>query len=196
MAIDTDNALTNLIEAKAWLAVKPAPDVTYDSEIEKLIDSVSWQFNSFTKRRLLARDITDLYSGENKPIIKMPEYPINSVTSIHVDADRDFTDDTLIDSTSYVFTKDGFIYMNENIFTSLINSNKIVYNAGYVTIPKDLLIACLDQVKFMFRRHINNQEGIATEASINGSVTVTEVGEILTTSMEVLKRYRREDHIK
>ena len=75
MSIDTVNALTTLIKAKAWLGVAPAPDTTDDDEIERLIDSVSWQFNSFTKRRLLSRTLTEYYEGDGTNKFMSPEYP-------------------------------------------------------------------------------------------------------------------------
>ena len=195
MAIDSANALTTLIEAKAWLAVKLAPDTTYDTVIEKLIDSVSWQFNSFTNRLLKGRTITGYYEGNGSNTFMAPEYPINSITSINIDSDREYGTDSLIDSDTYTFDSQGFIVLDSNTFSTSRQANKIVYDVGYTTIPYNLNVAALDQIKFLFRRHLNNQEGISTESTINGSVTVTEVGEMLTSSLEILKRYRRRDHV-
>jgi len=195
MSIDTVNALTSLVAAKSWLSVAAAPDTTYDSEIESLIDSVSWQFNSYCKRRLLARDLTEYYEGDGSNKFMSPEFPINSITSINIDSERDYDTDTLIDSDTYTFNTKGLITLDESTFSTSPQAVKIVYNVGYATIPPDLSIACLDQIKFLFRRHLNNQEGITTEATINGSVSVSEVGEILETSLKILLRYRRRDHV-
>jgi hypothetical protein len=195
MSIDAVNALTTLIKAKAWLGVAPAPDTTDDDEIEKLIDSVSWQYNSFTKRRLLARDLTEYYEGDGTPVFLSPEYPINTITTLHIDSERAYGADTLINSAKYTFDKQGFIKLDESTFSTSPKAVKLVYNVGYATIPLDLNVACLDQIKWLFRRHIKNEEGITTEATINGSVTVTEVGEILETALKVLERYRRRDHV-
>ncbi len=194
MSIDTVNALTDLENAKVWLAVEPL-DVEFDTEIEKLIDSVSWQFNTFTKRRLLARALTEYYEGDGTTKFKAPEYPINSITTLHIDSERAYGADTLIDSAKYTFDKAGFITLDESTFSTSPKAIKLVYNVGYTTIPLDLNVACLDQIKWLYRRHRNNQEGISTEATINGSVTITEVGEMLTTVMDVLKRYQRKDHV-
>lgn len=190
MAIDTVNSLTTLADVKTWCGVTV---IDYDSILEDLIDSVSWQFNSFCNRKIKARDITGYYDGDGSDTLVTPEYPINSITHIYVDTDRDFTSDTEV--TDYVYNDNGRIVLTDDSFTTTEQANKIEYNAGYSTIPYDLQVACKDQVKFLFRRHRDNREGVSTESNLNGNVTMTEVGEMLTTVLEVVKRYRKEDHI-
>jgi len=190
MAIDTVNSLTDLTDLKVWLGI----DVdTYDTELEQYIDSVSWQFNKFTDLLLKARDITAQYDGDGSPVLMTPEFPINSITSIFIDSDREFGAETEV--TDYVFYSDGTIYLDDTTFSTTRKANKIVFNAGYSTLPHDLVMACKDQIKWLYRRHRNNQEGIATSTTINGDTTVTEEGEILKTSIEILKRYRKRDHL-
>ena len=189
MALDTDNALTTLDDVKTWCGVNTTE---YDTLLTDYINAVSWQFNTYTNRKLKARDITAQYDGDGSNTMVLPEYPVNSITSIHIDTDREFTSDTEV--TDYVFHENGLVTLDSNYFNTTVKANKIVYNAGYDTIPYDLVMACKDQVKWLFRRHRNNQEGIHTETSLNGNTTVTETGEILTTSLEVLKRYRKGDH--
>lgn len=189
MALDTDNALTTLDDVKTWCGVNTTD---YDTLLTDLINSVSWQFNSFTNRKLKARDITAQYDGDGTNTMVLPEYPVNSITSIHVDTDREFTDDTKV--TDFVFHENGLVTLDTNYFSKIVKANKIVYNAGYSIIPYDLQVACKDQIKWLFRRHRNNQEGVQSESTLNGSTTITEAGEILTTSLEILKRYRKGDH--
>jgi len=193
MSVDTVNSLTTLAEVKTWVQIESIT-TTWDKILEKFIDSVSWQFNSFTKRRLKARDLTEYYEGNGTCKFMSPEYPINSIASLHIDSGRDYGDDTLIDAEAYTFTKDGFIILDSSTFSNSPKAIKLVYNVGYITIPSDLEVAVLDQIKWLLKRHRGNQEGITTETTINGSVTVTEAGEILTTALEVLKRYMRKDH--
>ena len=93
MAIDTVNSLTTLADVKTWCGIASGT-TEYDTLLEGFIDSVSWQFNKFTDRLLKARDITGYYTGDNSNCLMLPEWPVNSITSIHVDSDRDYGDDT------------------------------------------------------------------------------------------------------
>lgn len=193
MAIDSVNALTTLVDAKVWLGVKP--DVTTDDAvIENFIDSVSWQFNSFTHRLLKAREITEYPEGDGKNKILLAQYPVNSITSIHIDSDRVYGADTLIDSDTYTFKDVGIVTLDQNTWSKSPKANKVVYNGGYSTLPIDMVIACKDQIKFLFFRWRGNMEGRTVETNINGSVTVTEAGEMLKSSIEIMKRYRKEDN--
>ncbi|HFD04718.1 MAG TPA: hypothetical protein ENJ25_01075, partial [Firmicutes bacterium] len=74
MALDTDNALTTLDDAKTWCGVN---NTDYDTLLTDFINSVSWQFNSFTNRKLKARDITAQYDGDGSNVMVLPEYPVN-----------------------------------------------------------------------------------------------------------------------
>ena len=193
MSVDTVNSLTTLAEVKAWVQIETLT-TTWDTILEKFIDSVSWQFNSFTKRRLKARDLTEYYEGDGSCKFMSPEYPVNSITSLHIDSERSYGDDTLIDSDTYTFNKEGFITLDSSTFSDSPQAIKLVYNVGYTVIPHDLVVAVLDQIKWLLKRHRGNQEGISTETTINGSITITEAGEILKTAHDVLLRYRRKDH--
>ena len=194
MAIDATNALTTLAAAKVWVAIASAV-TTYDTLIELYIDAVCAQFNKYTKRQLKSRTLTEYYEGNGTPDLYTKEYPITSITSIHIDTDRAYGAATLIDSSKYVSYDDGKIHLDQNTFSASAKANKIVYVAGYTTIPNDLVMAVSDQIKWMFRKHLANQEGIQVETQIGGSTTLTEEGEILTSSLEILKRYKRKDHI-
>jgi hypothetical protein len=191
MAVDTVNSLVTLAEAKAWIGIKTA-DTTYDALVENFIDGVSWQFNKYSGRLLKARDITEYTEGANTLTIKLKQWPVNSITSIFIDAEREYGATTEI--TDYTFHETGLVFSDTYSFSAVPNAVKIVYNAGYSTIPYDLKVAALDQIKWLFRRHRDNSEGVTSETTINGSTTRTEDGEMLTTSMEILKRYKKRDH--
>lgn len=191
MAVDSVNSLVSLVDAKAWCAVKTA-DTTYDTILENFIDGVSWEFNKYTNRLLKARDITAYYTGDGSDKLQLPEYPVNSITSIYIDVDRAFTADTEL--TDYQFYDIGIIVSEDQAFPNIAKSIKITYNAGYATIPYDLQMAAKDQIKWLFKRHRQNQEGGSTITTQNGTETLTETGELLTTVKGILDRYRKRDH--
>jgi len=194
MAIDSANALTTLVATKVWVAIASGV-TTFDALIEIYIDAVCAQFNNYTKRLLKSRTLTEYYEGNGTPDLYVRQYPITSITSIHIDNDRAYGAATLIDPTKYVLYDDGKIHLDQNTFSAAAKANKIVYVAGHTTIPNDLVMAVQDQIKWMLRKHQSNQEGIRVETQIGGSTTLTEEGEILTSSLEILKRYKRKDHI-
>lgn len=197
MALDTVNSLTTLAEVKTYLNISEDTD-TYDTILEQLIDGVSWQFNSYTNRKLKARDLTEYYNGKGRAWIFTREYPINSdkdSIEIFVDSDREYGASTKVDADTIVIDADiGKITLEENTFVNYPQGTKVVYNAGYSTLPYDIVEACRKQIKFAFNKWKDNREGKNTINIDAGSLTFNE-DPLLPEVELVLKRYRTHGHI-
>ncbi len=190
MALDTVNALTTLPSLKTWCSVTCTD---FDDVLTDIINSVSIQFNNLTGKDLLARDITEQYTGDGSQIMLLPEYPINSITTIHIDTDKEFGATTEVTDFDYD-TNTGAVVLDDEYFTTVFKANKIVYNAGYATIPGDLKTAAQDQMKWLFRRWRDNTEGVTGISMEGGNITMTEEGEVLKSSLKIIERYRKRDH--
>ncbi len=192
MSIDTVNALTDLAAVKVWCSVE-SDDDTFDDILESLIDSVSIQFNKLTNRDLKARAITAQYTGDGTDDILLPQYPVNTITSIFVDSEKSFGAETEV--SDYDFETDsGLVILDESSFSKVFKANKFVYNGGFSTIPSDMVVAAKDQIKWLFRRWRDNTEGLTGISMEGGNIQMTEAGEILKTAFVVIKRYIRLDH--
>jgi uncharacterized phiE125 gp8 family phage protein len=175
MALDAVNALITWEYAKAMLDLEDSEQ----TKIENLINSASWAANIYTHRLLKARDHTitiDSYGGKT---LRLPEYPINALTSVHIDLDRDFGSETEVTDDILVYKEGGTIAYDYE-FPLGLQCVKVVYNAGYgydsEEVPHDLQIAILEIVQWYRARlsgngigvtAIQNPDGIATEFERN-----------------------------
>ncbi len=189
------NAIDTLANIKVHLRIQNT-DTTYDNVLEPIIDGVSVEFNTYCRREIIARDRTDYYDGPGQVRLWLHHWPINSITSINEDSDREFGAGTLIDADDYYFSKeDGYVSYESGAWGSEPKSIKVVYNAGYeqADVPADLLLAFRDQVKERFRLWKTNDDGKASVTRESASVTF--VDSVMLPKVEtVLKHYRRWGH--
>lgn len=190
--LDTTNALVTLAEAREYCGIA-ADDDTYDDRLTDLINAISWRFNKYTRRKLKAQALTEYYDGDGGRILYLNSFPINSVTSLHVDTDRQYGAATA--RTDYVTYSDvGKLALTESVFNSGHQSVKIVYNAGFETIPYELAEAALKQIKSAFRKWERNLEEATAEQTETGSITFIDRDEFLPSVKAVLDHYRRPGH--
>lgn len=195
MALNDQNVFLNIYDTKNWLEIAMTVE-TYDARIEMFISQVCDQFNRYTKRLLVARDLTDYYTGDGTNVLYLDQYPVNSITSLHIDAERAYGDSTLIAAADYaLYTKSGQITLDSSTFSSSAKAVKVVYNAGYTltdtaTLPLDLKQAALNQIKYYFNRWKHNREGVSSlnfQGESEGRVTTDE---LLPDVQAILNRYR------
>ena len=117
-----------------------------------------------------APTFSDLYT------LQLPIAPVTSITSIHSDANREYTSDTLIDASTYELDqKYGRVILKPQsvtrYFASAHRGNKVVCTAGFATAPSDLEHAiCI--LASMAQRNKTNQ-GKESLTSRNGSIRLT-----------------------
>lgn len=133
--------LTTLANLKSVLHQDVSTD---DTLLKAIITRVSASIASTCNRIFYAHDITEYQDGEGDSTLVAEQYPINSITSIHDDVERAYGSDTLIASTDYVYySEKGLIKLDNYYFAVGLKNIKLVYNAGYSTVPQDLEMACI-----------------------------------------------------
>lgn len=122
-------------------------DENSDTAIADLIARISKEIEVYCNRNFKKETRIDYFSGDGQMSIRLKNYPIIEITSIHDDYDRAYGSDTLIDAGDYTFEpEEGIVYF-EAPLTKGIRNVKVTYVAGYETIPQDLeLAAILDVV--------------------------------------------------
>jgi hypothetical protein len=150
-----ENALATFANAKAMFGY----DDTEQSAVENLINVASAKIELFTRRLLAARDTTLFLDGNGRQTLIVPEWPINSVISLHVDENRVFAADSLVDpSEYYVDSESGRITLYSDVFMSegMIRVVKLVaelgYDTGHLHYPV-LNAACLEYVDWLKSRY-------------------------------------------
>jgi hypothetical protein len=192
--IDTDNQLFTLAELKSFLNY---PDTSKDDELSRVVDAVSWFVNSFTGRKLLARDLTEYYDGDGTNKLYVDNYPINSSSSeievyVSTDVPRDYSAGNKVDADNIlIYDDEGLIVVLNTFFSAGAQTVKVVYNGGYSTVPHDLKDACLQVASMLWKREKGSLHGLTTVSFQNGSATYEIEKAMPASARLILEDYRR-----
>ncbi|MCK9324719.1 MAG: hypothetical protein M0P69_04405 [Bacteroidales bacterium] len=183
----TGSELTTYANVKEALGGDDSIDNDEDM-IDNLIARVSDEVEDYCRRSFHAADYTEYYDGDNTDVLLMRNYPVNSVTSIHDDTDRVFGSDTAIDSGDIIIEathkdKDR-IRLDDDFFSKGVQNIKVVYNAGYSTIPTDLERAAINKV---MADYLEYKSGIN---KMSGDL-VTRIDKLREQADKTIERYRR-----
>lgn len=121
--------------------VKEFLQVTNDSH-DTLLDSIITRVEEIVKNEWLNGTTfdasgaynteTDYYDGDNTRILYVDKLPLRSVTSVHIDPERVYGDDTLVSSDDYsVYESEGKIVFDAHTLTAYPKAVKVVYTAGW-----------------------------------------------------------------
>lgn len=184
---DTVNALTN------WTQISSVynPASADQAAIESLIDAASWWFNRYTDRSLLARSVTEYHDGPGGVLLYTKERPINSVTSLHDDPDRNYGATYLITTTDYVYYGDeGKIVLTGTSFSvGSAKAIQLIYNGGYSTVPYDLENGVVNLVLYWYDKYFQKRIGLSGISDDVGNRTY--VSDIPAEVKQIADSYRR-----
>lgn len=190
-------ALTTLANVKAYLHISGDES---DTLLEGLIDAVSALFETYTNRKLAARDYDPdsdpedaLLDGNGELELVLPQYPVNSITEILVNeqeipASASYSESGWMDDSR--LRKAGILRLRNYVFSAGRGNVAVTYNAGYSTIPDDLAQACIEQVAWKFRESSKRELGMQSHTLKDGSVTFYPT-DLLPAVKKLLEPYRR-----
>jgi hypothetical protein len=193
-SIDTTNSLLALAEVKTFLDID---NTDFDDQISRLIDVVSWFFNNETKRELKNREQTEYYDGDGSQTLYTKNWPITdsaSELSLYINASvpRSFTSSEQVDSDYIMVDGDnGRIDIWNDTFTKGRRTVKLVYNAGYSTIPDDLHRAALETLGSLWKKE-QSQVWNMNNISIEGASVSLQMDKIMSAwARHVIHMYER-----
>lgn len=158
-------SLCTSANVKLWLSIN---DTNHDTIIAALILSVDSFVNMYCNRTIEAASYTHYFDGNGSKEMFLPEYPINSITSIHDDTERAFGAAALIASTDYVFYKESgrVVLFQGGYFTEGFQNIKVVYNAGYSSVPAAIEQAAKEIVAYMFKIGKTKMRTVSVEEEV------------------------------
>lgn len=200
MAVGT-YALTSLANLKSYLNLSVT---THDTLLEKLVDRATSLAEDYTNRKLKARDYSydsdaDAYDADNAVLdgndrdhMIMPQYPVNSVTTVRINTLSIDERDTVFDTGWVLDKKNGIIRLAGYVFTGGLKNIEFAYNAGYATVPDDLEQAVIEQAAWMFKQSTAGSAllGITAKTLPDGSISFSS-GDILSQVKLVFNRYKK-----
>lgn len=104
-------------------------EATQQTETETLIAVASKRCEQHTKRTLAASDLTLYLDGDYSQRLDLRQWPVNSVTSVHVDNEMEFGAGTEV--TNYKIVSDRGVLFKINRWPSGYANIKVVANFGY-----------------------------------------------------------------
>lgn len=161
--------LTTLAALKEQIIVTGTGSDTF---LTNLIARASAFIKTVTRRCLNATSLTEYHDGAGHDTIRLRDWPVVSVASIHESADQVWDGTTLVASTDYIVdSRLGRIIKKSGVrFDRHPLSVRAVYTAGYATIPADLEMACLELCVAKWRRRSN--EGVQSKQLGDGSIVL------------------------
>jgi hypothetical protein len=153
-----------------------------DDVLEDLINQATQIAETKTGRKLKARDCTVTLDGPGGDVLLLPEYPVNSVSTVHLDPDRQFGGETEI-TDYYLETAAGLLHYDAG-WGSAPQSVRVTLNAGLEPVPEDLKECVVELVIWLIprqragvagQRTIMDAAGLQTELEISMPLHVQRV---------------------
>lgn len=182
------SSLTTLAALKEALKIADAGD---DAYLTNLIARVSQIIKTYTERALTQTTLTEIHDGLGYSELILRDGPIISVTSVHESLEQVFDATTLIDQADYVVDsyrsriwRKGYV-----AFQEWIQSVKVIYVAGYATIPADLEHRAI--VIASREWNLRTAHGTTAKSLADGNINYYSATELTADDRRHLDRYRR-----
>lgn len=193
--LDTVNNLVTLAQLKNYLDVDSA-DLVDDNKLEYVINAASNFFMAETNRLLKARNLTEYYDGNESTELFLNQYPINSsaetieiYTSLSVP--RDYTDNQISSDYILIESEVGIVSLISDYFPKGKQTVKVVYNAGYASIPYDIQRAALELCALMWSKEKNKIDIVSTYSIQNANITIQADKAFNAFCQKVIDKYKR-----
>jgi len=185
------NALITVPLVKTYISLRGSTD---DEVLQTIINDVSDDVQRrLCKRTFAMTTYTDeKYDGDNTGTLLLNHWPIDTVSSLIA-----YTGGTALteDSDFVVYADEAIIkLMNGAVFPTSLREVKITYDAGYDTLPADLVYAMKMAVAYRYRIATKKQDGVT-------SVSIAVAGDTQSTtrndddypahSMKIFEAYRK-----
>ena len=188
---DDTIALVTTTSMNAYLGITAGS--TEEGESDLTINAASKFAERYCGRSgFLSTSRTEYYDGDNTDTLYLRAAPISSVTSIHIDdsTPRDWSDtDDLIDSDEYLlYEEQGKVVLDGDVYVWGKRNVRVIYTAGYTTVPADLEQAVKELVAFWYKR--NKDKLVAIRSVSVGDKSTSYESEMPAAVAMVLNRYK------
>lgn len=165
-------------------------DVSFDDIgfAEELINQASALAEGIADRNLVAREVTEIHDGPGGNALLLKQWPIVSVSSVHIDGERAWGPETEI-SAYYYEGGSGVLYYDGG-FGKQRQSVRVVYTGGLSEVPSDLKEAAVELVSWLWTRQRSNNIAVRTTEGLDGTRTEHELT-IPLQARRTIEGYRR-----
>jgi hypothetical protein len=184
-------ALCTVDEVKAYAGIDTAKTETKEL-IQALINRMQDAFESYCDRKFDSQEHTEYQDGYGGQMLFTDQYPITSVSGIWESTSRTWSDVDAVDSNDYFISSHRTILRKSGFYLNYPKSIKVIYTAGYSTIPDDLKQACITEVT----RHMDIRRSPSISSKVFQEATTSyTMDAFLPTTLMTLDMYRKRDLI-
>ena len=156
--------LTTRDALKRYLGIDLS-DTSQDLLLYDLIDYASERIESYCARRFASAELTQYADGSGTSELVLTRRPVSELTSVRVDADREFAAETELDDSEVVLYPDSGVVLRDGAAFPEGNRNvRIEYTAGYATVPDDLALACVKLAAAWYAHARAGADGVSRES--------------------------------
>jgi len=189
-------SLTTLANAKAF---KNLTTSDHDAEILRLIPVVDGFIDAYCNRVLEQATVTEYHSTRaGQTTLRLRQYPVASITSLHDDVVRVYGADTLLAASDYVLTdpKAGIVQLDGITFDEGLNNVKAVYPGGFASGTKERALLEQAAIELLWLARDKGDKGLLglQSRSIADGRVDTFNSDWPAGIKEILEGFRKVDH--
>jgi uncharacterized phiE125 gp8 family phage protein len=161
--VAASTTLTTRAALKLYLGIE-ASDTAQDELLDALVAYASERIESHCRRAFASEALTEYLDGTGASKLVLSRRPVSALTSIHEDSDRAFAAATEIDSADLVLhPENGIVERMGAVFAPGARTLKVVYTAGYATVPDDVALACAKLAAAWYAHARGGADGVTRE---------------------------------
>jgi hypothetical protein len=148
---------------KRYLGIDAA-DATQDALLDQLLAYASERIESHCRRRFASEEVTEYHDGPGTNELILLRRPVSGTPEVYVDSDREFPDSSEVPASELaVYPETGLLVRVASPFPRGVLNVKVVYTAGYETVPDDLEAACVKLAAAWYAHARSGADGVRKE---------------------------------
>ena len=153
--------LCSVSDVKQYLGMT---DSAHDALITSLVNGASEAIENFCRRRFGEAEYTEYHDGADSALLLLDHTPVKSVDEVREGPCRDFEGCDPIDEDDYVlYPEEGLLLRTSGMFPRGMRNVRVVYTAGYSSVPAVVGQACAALVASWFNRGHQGGDGLESE---------------------------------
>jgi hypothetical protein len=184
--------LTTTAKVKATLGRTDSGD---DTQLGLLVTKASAWIENYCDRIFGTASYTEYLTGGGDDLLYPKHWPVTSITSVNYDTGKDWDTGTAVDSGDLFILSDTMIQALGYIFSqTALGAVKVVYVAGYATIPAEIEHAANVLTCQMFKQAKGERFGLTGQvlSAAAGAVKVDIIIDLPPDVKSILEKYRRQ----
>ena len=166
--------LCSIDDVKTYLGLSGSD---HDTQLTALVANASEAIESFCRRKFTQTDYTEYHDGMGSGILLLDHHPAQSVTEVKIDANRDFDNaDALDPDDTVTYGDEGLIQLVSGTFPAGVRNVRVIYSAGYTSVPDDVAQGCIQLAAAWFHRGRQGADGLERESLGDYAVTFRDRG--------------------